>query len=119
MSRGGVREGAGRPKGEATTMVRVPEGCLEQVRAVITDHRNQVDRPVGGGIVYDWKPLTQRPEPGRKIVVWHAAEFQFAEHMVNSEWLLRQLEMKKTKHVTAWCYQHPITPPCFETQEVK
>ncbi|WP_421310483.1 hypothetical protein, partial [Aeromonas sp. 603696] len=35
-SRGGARDGAGRPKGEETTMVRVPNGCLEAVRSLIT-----------------------------------------------------------------------------------
>ncbi|MFQ2690123.1 hypothetical protein ACK3ZE_04385 [Aeromonas caviae] len=38
--RGGARAGAGRPKGEETTMVRVPEGCLEAVRALISAYRN-------------------------------------------------------------------------------
>lgn len=118
-NRGGVRDGAGRPKGEPTTMVRVPDGCLDAVRSLITDHKNQVVRPVCGEIVYDWKPLTQRPDPGRKIVVWHGADFQFAEHAVNSEWLLHQLDTNSIKRVTAWCYQSPITPPCFEVEEVK
>lgn len=38
--RGGARPGAGRPKGETTTMVRVPDGCLEQVRQLISVYRN-------------------------------------------------------------------------------
>ena len=37
--RGGARPGAGRPKGEETTMVRVPQGCLEAVRALISEYR--------------------------------------------------------------------------------
>ncbi|WFF99914.1 hypothetical protein [Aeromonas caviae] len=37
--RGGARAGAGRPKGEETTMVRVPQGCLEAVRALISEYR--------------------------------------------------------------------------------
>ncbi|WP_290437961.1 hypothetical protein [Aeromonas caviae] len=44
--RGGARPGAGRPKGETTTMVRVPEGCLEAVRHLISVYRNGGDLPV-------------------------------------------------------------------------
>lgn len=43
IKRGGVRPGAGRPKGEQTTMVRVPEGCLEAVRALISVYRKGAD----------------------------------------------------------------------------
>lgn len=45
--RGGARPGAGRPKGETTTMVRVPDGCLEQVRQLISAYRNHEPLPVG------------------------------------------------------------------------
>jgi len=44
--RGGARPGAGRPKGEQTTMVRVPEGCLEAVRALISVYRQTGFLPV-------------------------------------------------------------------------
>ncbi|WP_411683670.1 hypothetical protein [Aeromonas caviae] len=44
--RGGARPGAGRPKGETTTMVRVPDGCLEQVRQLISAYRNHEPLPV-------------------------------------------------------------------------
>lgn len=43
--RGGARPGAGRPKGEKTTMVRVPDGCLEQVRYLISVYRNAGQLP--------------------------------------------------------------------------
>ncbi|RQM71374.1 hypothetical protein [Aeromonas enteropelogenes] len=43
--RGGARAGAGRPKGEDTIMVRVPEGCLEAVRALISAYRNNEPLP--------------------------------------------------------------------------
>ncbi|WP_281706137.1 hypothetical protein [Aeromonas taiwanensis] len=45
-NRGGARPGAGRPKGETTTMVRVPDGCLEQVRQLISVYRKGGDLPV-------------------------------------------------------------------------
>lgn len=38
--RGGARKGAGRPKSEPTVMVRVPEGCLAEVRALIERYRS-------------------------------------------------------------------------------
>ena len=38
-TRGGARKGAGRPKSEPTVMVRVPEGCLADVRALIECYR--------------------------------------------------------------------------------
>ncbi len=42
--RGGARKGAGRPKGsgtaEPTKMVRVPVGCLDDVRALIDRYRS-------------------------------------------------------------------------------
>jgi len=43
--RGGARPGAGRPKGETTTMVRVPDGCLEQVRQLISVYRKGGELP--------------------------------------------------------------------------
>ncbi|MBJ7583092.1 hypothetical protein [Aeromonas veronii] len=112
-SRGGARDGAGRPKGEETTMVRVPNGCLEAVRSLITDHRNGLSTSLQVQ-VYDWRPLTERPDLGRKIVVWHGDDYQFAEHALNAEWLLHNLDNNKVKHIKAWCYQHPITPPDFD-----
>ncbi|GAB1110730.1 MAG: hypothetical protein SwBeaMacB_13770 [Shewanella algae] len=46
--RGGARKGAGRPKGsgtaEPTKMVRVPVGCLDDVRALIEKYRSTVDK---------------------------------------------------------------------------
>ncbi|MFM5525167.1 hypothetical protein ACET73_05250 [Aeromonas veronii] len=47
-NRGGARDGAGRPKGEETVMVRVPKGCLEQVRALISVYKNTGALPVVG-----------------------------------------------------------------------
>ncbi|WP_413795958.1 hypothetical protein [Aeromonas dhakensis] len=43
--RGGARPGAGRPKGEDTTMVRVPDGCLDMVRALIAVYRKGGELP--------------------------------------------------------------------------
>ncbi|UML95631.1 hypothetical protein [Shewanella xiamenensis] len=37
--RGGARKGAGRPKSEPTVMVRVPQGCLLDVRCIIEKYR--------------------------------------------------------------------------------
>ncbi len=39
-NRGGARDGAGRPKGEETVMMRVPKGCADQVRALIWIYKN-------------------------------------------------------------------------------
>lgn len=44
--RGGARPGAGRPKSEPTTMVRVPDGCLEAVRHLISVYKNTGSLPV-------------------------------------------------------------------------
>ena len=44
VKRGGVRPGAGRPKSEPTTMVRVPDGCLESVRTLISTYKNQTEQ---------------------------------------------------------------------------
>jgi len=38
-TRGGVREGAGRPKTEKTMMVRVPLGCVDAVKALIARYK--------------------------------------------------------------------------------
>lgn len=39
-TRGGARKGAGRPKSEPTVMVRVPAGCLDEVRSLIERYRS-------------------------------------------------------------------------------
>jgi len=55
--RGGVRPGAGRPKSEPTQMVRVPLGCLDDVKALIARYRKVSVQPdgqtdwVGKGII--------------------------------------------------------------------
>lgn len=48
-ARGGARPGAGRPKGEQTKMVRVPLGCLDEVRTLIKLYRglNECSRLLG------------------------------------------------------------------------
>lgn len=48
-SRGGARKGAGRPKSEPTVMVRVPAGCLDEVRTLIKLYRglNECSRLLG------------------------------------------------------------------------
>lgn len=38
--RGGARKGAGRPKGEASKVVRVPVACLADVKQVIARYHN-------------------------------------------------------------------------------
>ncbi|MCU8076903.1 hypothetical protein [Shewanella sp. SM29] len=44
-TRGGVRKGAGRPKSELTHMVRVPEGCLNEVKRFISLYRDYTANP--------------------------------------------------------------------------
>lgn len=44
-TRGGVRQGAGRPKSEPTYMVRVPEGCLYDVKRYIALYRDYISTP--------------------------------------------------------------------------
>ena len=58
-SRGGARDGAGRPKGEETVMVRVPKGCLEQVRSLISVYKNTGSLPVIGDPLPDGDCHTQ------------------------------------------------------------
>lgn len=45
---GGSRKGAGRPKGSATAeptkMVRVPVGCLDDVKALISNYKAHVGK---------------------------------------------------------------------------
>lgn len=97
-NRGGVRDGAGRPKGEPTTMVRVPDGCLDAVRSLITDHKNQVSRPVGG-IVLDWRPKTELPEPGRLVVARYGEhDTHWYSWGMNSDWLAQIIKIK----VSTW-----------------
>lgn len=38
-NRGGKREGAGRPAGEGTTVMRIPNGCLKAVTTIIELHK--------------------------------------------------------------------------------
>ncbi|MGR6036582.1 MAG: hypothetical protein ACU4EQ_13155 [Candidatus Nitrosoglobus sp.] len=42
--RGGIRLGSGRPFEGGTTVVRVPNGCLSEVRAVISNYRSKASR---------------------------------------------------------------------------
>lgn len=53
-SRGGARDGAGRPKGEETVMVRVPKGCVEQVRALISVYKKTGELPVFDAVQGDF-----------------------------------------------------------------
>jgi hypothetical protein len=39
IKHGGAREGAGRPKTEKTMMVRVPLGCVDDVKALIARYK--------------------------------------------------------------------------------
>ena len=51
--RGGARDGAGRPKGEETVMVRVPKGCLEQVRSLISVYKTTGQLPASDAVQGD------------------------------------------------------------------
>jgi hypothetical protein len=44
---GGVRAGAGRPKTEKTLMVRVPLGCVDDVKALIARYKATSIEPDG------------------------------------------------------------------------
>nr|WP_278987185.1 hypothetical protein [Plesiomonas shigelloides] len=46
MSRGGVRVGAGRKKGEPTKMIRVPESIAPMISGLISAYRSQSDLDV-------------------------------------------------------------------------
>lgn len=82
--RGGARPGAGRPKGETTTMVRVPDGCLEQVRQLISVYRNGGELPsvpvqqLGDAHKQVDLPLAfaDAPEPVKKAWEIYAPVFQ-------------------------------------------
>lgn len=82
--RGGARPGAGRPKGETTTMVRVPDGCLEQVRQLISVYRNGgvlpsvPVQPVGDAHKQADLPLgfSDAPEPVKKAWEIYAPVFR-------------------------------------------
>ncbi|MGL6568550.1 hypothetical protein [Aeromonas caviae] len=138
--RGGARPGAGRPKGETTTMVRVPDGCLEQVRQLISVYRNggelpslpaqqagdahkQVDLPLAPldselshTQIDGWHPITELPEPGRRIDVWSVqdgcgncvydlgATHYIADSISSANWV---------KRVAAWRYTTPVLAPFF------
>lgn len=41
IKHGGAREGAGRPKTEKTMMVRVPLGCVDEVKALISRYKTK------------------------------------------------------------------------------
>lgn len=60
-NRGGARDGAGRPKGEETVMVRVPKGCLEQVRALISVYKTTGEPPVFHAVQGDAHKQVQIP----------------------------------------------------------
>lgn len=113
--RGGARAGAGRPKGEETTMVRVPEGCLEAVRALISAYKNQESLPLSDN-VDDWHPINELPEPGTRIDLWCVeddcgicsynigATMYLADSIRQAHW---------TRKITAWRYSTPVSPPLF------
>lgn len=96
--RGGSRPGAGRPKGEETTMVRVPDGCLDVVRSLITDYKNHV-RHSFGGIVLDWRPKTDLPDPGRLVVARYSeGDTHWYSWGMHSDWLIQIIKIK----VSTW-----------------
>ncbi|WP_157830552.1 hypothetical protein [Aeromonas sobria] len=112
-SRGGARDGAGRPKGEETTMVRVPNGCLEAVRSLISSYKNQSE-PLSFGS--RWQPLSTPPEPDRRIDLWCVQDGSgsccyniSSDHFLNdtrrkAHWVLKS---------TAWRYSELVVAPDF------
>lgn len=114
-SRGGARDGAGRPKGEETTMVRVPNGCLEAVRSLITDHKNGLSTSfqLRG---FDWQPLSLLPDPGRRIDLWCVQDGEGAcVYNISSDNYLNSTRRKAhwVLSSTAWRYSEIVQAPDF------
>ncbi|MGL5390348.1 MAG: hypothetical protein ACRDA8_02955 [Shewanella sp.] len=112
-NRGGARDGAGRPKGEETVMVRVPKGCLDSVRSLISSYKNQTELPAASS---PWQPLSLLPEPGTRIDLWivtdgvglcyynHGSDHYITDSRRNAFWLSK---------ATAWRYSETVLAPDF------
>lgn len=112
-NRGGARDGAGRPKGEETVMVRVPKGCLDSVRNLISSYKNQTELPAASS---RWQPLSSPPEPGRRIDLWtvldgvgscyynHSSDNFLSDSRRKATW---------TTRATAWRYSELVVAPDF------
>lgn len=112
-NRGGARDGAGRPKGEETIMVRVPKGCLDSVRNLISSYKNQTELP---SVSSRWHPLSSLPEPGTRIDLWvvtdgvglcyynHSSDHYLCDTRRKASW---------TTRATAWRYSEAVLAPDF------
>lgn len=112
-NRGGARDGAGRPKGEETTMVRVPNGCLDAVRSLISVYKNQSEPVVS---VPRWQPLSLRPDPGRLIDLWYVHEGHGScVYNISSDNYLNGTRRKASWVLasTAWRYSEVVQAPNF------
>lgn len=70
-NRGGKRPGAGRPAGEKTVQMRIPEGAVELVRSLVDDYKSGLkSTPEIKREQVDWveelKPAPEIKKPGRK-----------------------------------------------------
>lgn len=123
-NRGGARDGAGRPKGEETVMVRVPKGVADQVKALISDYKKQVHRPAGG-IHLSFHPKTQLPVAGRKCVVrnredgrtwyeWgvHAEMLTMIILVKPNQWHSREDLKRRKELLHDWAYAPDVLPYC-------
>lgn len=121
-NRGGARDGAGRPKGEDTVMVRVPKGVVDQVKALISDYKKQV-APSPGGIALEFRPKTDLPDPGRHVVVryrdhsrsWYSwgvnSDMLIAILKVKpSQWHTREELTRSKQLVVDWAYVPDVLP---------
>lgn len=77
--RGGARPGAGRPKGESTTMVRVPDGCLEAVRALISAYKNHETLPAPAAPLVEPVALTDAQK------AWNIYDSMFSRRLSGGE----------------------------------
>jgi len=111
--RGGARDGAGRPKGEETTMVRVPNGCLDAVRSLISSYKNQSE-PLSFGS--RWQPLSVLPDPDRRIDLWCVQDGEGAcFYNISSDNYLDSTRRKASWVLssTAWRYSEVVQAPDF------
>ncbi|WP_323897725.1 hypothetical protein [Aeromonas allosaccharophila] len=123
-NRGGARDGAGRPKGEETVMVRVPKGVADEVKALISDYKKQVHRPAGG-IHLSFHPKTQLPVSGRECIArcrendrtWYewgiSADMLIQVILVKStQWHNREDLQRRKDQLHDWAYAPEVLPYC-------
>lgn len=111
--RGGIRPGAGRPKGEETVMVRVPKGCLDTVRKLISSYKNQAESFVSSS---KWQPLSSLPDPDRRIDLWCVQDDRCGcVYDVSSDNYLDGTRRKAywVLKATAWRYSELVVAPDF------